>query len=88
MIKLLAIDKNDTNAMDNKGIALDDLGKPQEAIVWYDKVLAIDKNDTNAMTNKGVALDDLGKPQEAIVWYDKALNQTQLNNVVDIRYNI
>ena len=58
----------------NKGNALDKLGKPQEAIVWFDKVLSIDKNDTKAMNNKGNALDKLGKPQEAIVWYDKVLS--------------
>ena len=32
--------------MNNKGIALDSLGKYQEAITWYDKMLAIDGNDT------------------------------------------
>ena len=52
--------------MNNKGNALDKLGKPQEAIVWYDKVLSIDKNDTNALLNKGNALDKLGKPQKLL----------------------
>ena len=42
--------------MNNKGVALDELSKHQEAITWYDKVLAIDENSTYAMNNKGLAL--------------------------------
>ena len=68
-----------------KGVALDELGKPQDAIVWYDKALSLDKNDTDAMYNKGVALDELGKPQDAIVWYDKALSLDK--NDTDAMYN-
>ena len=30
------------NALVNKGSALDDLGKYEEAITWYDKALAVD----------------------------------------------
>ena len=40
---------------------LNDLGKYQEAITYYDKVLAIDPNFVYALNGKGVALDDLGK---------------------------
>ena len=60
-------------ALDNKGLALYNLGKYEEAIEWYDKVLKIDPNDVNALNNKGLALNNLGKYQEAIEWYDKAL---------------
>ena len=42
MIKHWQSDPNDANALNNKGLALDDLGKHQEAITYYDKVLAID----------------------------------------------
>jgi tetratricopeptide (TPR) repeat protein len=71
--KVLAINKNDTRVMYNKGSALDSLGKYQEAITWYDKDLAINKNDIHAMYNKGLALDNLDKYQEAITWFDKVL---------------
>ena len=50
----------------NKGIALDTLGKSEEAITWYDKALAIDPNYVSALLNKGVALDTLGRSEEAI----------------------
>ena len=52
--KVLAIDANDTNALNNKGLALDNLVQYQEAITYYDRVLAIDANDTKALINKGL----------------------------------
>ena len=55
--------------MNNKGLALNNLGKYEEAIEWYDKALKIDPNDVNALNNKGKALYNLGKYQEAIEWY-------------------
>ncbi|HSA74986.1 MAG TPA: tetratricopeptide repeat protein, partial [Candidatus Nitrosocosmicus sp.] len=61
-----------------------ELGKPEEAIEWYDKALEVDGNNTYAMYNKGVALGELGKPEEALDWFDKALNQTASNNKTDI----
>jgi tetratricopeptide (TPR) repeat protein len=70
---LKVIDRNNTLAMNNKGVALGGLGKHQEAITWFDKALAVNGTDTDAMNNKGVALDNLGKHQEAITWFDKAL---------------
>ena len=52
----LAIEPNNTIALYNKGVALDDLGDYTQAIQYYDKVLAIDANHTSALNNKGVAL--------------------------------
>ena len=59
--------------MNNKGISLDNLGKYNEAIEYYDKALEIDPENAEALNNKGVALDDLGKYNEAIEYYDKVL---------------
>jgi tetratricopeptide (TPR) repeat protein len=59
--------------MNNKGLALYNLGQYQEAIKWYDKALEIKPSFTSAMNNKGLALYNLGQYQEAIKWYDKAL---------------
>jgi tetratricopeptide (TPR) repeat protein/streptogramin lyase len=56
-----------------KGVALDNQGKYQEAIEWYDKALRIDPNNVSALYGKGLALYNLGKSQEALEWYDKAL---------------
>ena len=67
------VNGSNTHAMNDKGVALMNLGKNQEAITWFDKVLAINKNDADAMINKGHALIHLGKHQEAITWFDKVL---------------
>ena len=60
----------------NKGIALDTLGKYQEAIKCYDKSIEINPRDAGAWNNKGTALNTLGKHQEAIKCYGKALEIT------------
>ncbi len=72
-VRALATDPNDTDALKNKGNALDSLGKFDEAIGYYVRALATDPNDTDALKNKGNALDSLGKFDEAIGYYDRAL---------------
>lgn len=63
----------------NKGFALANSGKYQEAITAFDKALEIDIAEDNkhydkmAWKNKGLALANLGKFQEAITAYDKGL---------------
>ena len=42
MIKLWRIDPKNVFALNNKGLALNNLGKYQEAIDWYDKALVVD----------------------------------------------
>ena len=51
-------------ALSNKGLALNSLGKYQEAIEWYDRALKIDPNYVEASNNKDVALEKLGKYTE------------------------
>jgi tetratricopeptide (TPR) repeat protein len=65
--------RNYVIALGNKGVALDVMGRHEEAIEWYDKVLAIDPNDVKALNNKGAALDLLKRHKKAIKWLDKAL---------------
>ena len=49
-----------------KAVALDNLGKYQEAIEVYDKALKIrSRMMLIALNNKGLALNNLGKYQEA-----------------------
>ena len=70
----------------NLGLALDNLGRLNEAVAEYDKAIAIYEDLVNeqkrdelandlaaAYMNKGVALDSLGRSNEAIAEYDKAI---------------
>jgi len=57
----------------NKALALDDLGRFDEAITYYNKVLAISPNDTDTLSNAGLALDNLGRHAQAITYYDRVL---------------
>ena len=57
--KALAIDPADTDALNNKGFALGELGNYTGAIEYYDKALAIDPAYTLALNNKGLALAKL-----------------------------
>ena len=59
-------------ALNNKGAALGNLGRSEEAITWFDKALKRDPIFVDALNNKGAALGDLGNYEEAITWYDKA----------------
>ena len=57
----------------NRGNALDNLGRLEEAIASYDQALAIKPDDNQAWYNRGVALGKLGRLEEAIASYDQAL---------------
>jgi tetratricopeptide (TPR) repeat protein len=83
--KALAINPNDTNALNGKGLTLDQLGKYKEAIAYFNKALAINPNDTNALYNKALALSNLGRDAEAIQFYDKILAINP--NDIDALYN-
>ncbi|MEW6619494.1 MAG: serine/threonine-protein kinase [bacterium] len=57
----------------NKGAALLNLGRLQEAVSCFDKALKINPRDAEVWYNKGFALGNLGRHQEAISCYDEAL---------------
>ena len=57
----------------NKGNALLEAGKYEEAITFYDEVLEIQPKDIVALYNKAVSLSFLGNFSDAIEYYDKVL---------------
>ena len=67
------MDANDSDALNNKGLAFVKLGRTDEAIQLFDKVLAMDANDSDALNNKGLAFVKLGRTDEAIQLFDKVL---------------
>ena len=60
-------------ALFNKGVALDALGRGEEALRCYDKALVIDQRFAPTWGNKGIALNLLGRHAEAIACFEKAL---------------
>ncbi len=57
----------------NRGVALEKMGKSEQAIECFDKALDENPNDSWAWFNKGVSLHRLGLLGEALFCYDKAL---------------
>jgi len=74
----LALNRNFTQALINKGLTLCELNRKDEAIrLCYDRVLDIEPNNEMALNNKGVALSDMRRYEEAIDCYDRALGLNQ-----------
>jgi tetratricopeptide (TPR) repeat protein len=61
------------SALNNKGLALVNLGRPLEAITYIDKALLLTPNYTTALNNKGFALYSLARYNYALPYFDKAL---------------
>ncbi len=57
----------------NKGVALSNKGKVDEAIAQYDKAIEIDQNYTKAYNNRGNAYLDKKQYDMAIADYNKAI---------------
>ena len=60
-------------AWNNRGVALDKLGRLDDAIASYDNALEFKPDDHQAWYNRGVALGNIGRFDDAIASYDKAL---------------
>ena len=69
----LEVTANNSISQFSLGIALDDQGRTQEAIVHYTEALRIKPDNVEAHYNLGIALAQRGKNQEAIVHFTEAL---------------
>jgi tetratricopeptide (TPR) repeat protein len=70
--KAIQIDPNDAITWYNKGVALDNLCRYDEAIKSYDRAIQIDPNYADPWYNKGVTLGKLGRSDEAKQYFTKA----------------
>ena len=64
---------NDPTFLNNRGAALDRLGRHKKALADFDRVLGRHPEDAVAHHNRGVALAQLGRYEDAIIAYDSAL---------------
>jgi tetratricopeptide (TPR) repeat protein len=69
----------------NKGVALKNLGKYDEAIEAFDRAIRLDPNDAPTWSYKGNAFNSQGKYDEAIKAYDEAIRLDP--NYTDAWYN-
>jgi protein O-mannosyl-transferase len=68
-----AVTQNSYVSETSLGVALADKGRPEEAMIHYQKALAIEPDYADAHSNLGVALAVQGRWNEAIAHYKKAL---------------
>jgi tetratricopeptide (TPR) repeat protein len=66
--------QNKLNGLISKGIALEELGKYEEALECFEKALSLDPKHAIAWNNKGASLGILGKHEEALECFEKALS--------------
>ncbi|MEM9273750.1 MAG: tetratricopeptide repeat protein, partial [Cyanobacteria bacterium P01_F01_bin.143] len=71
--KALDIKPDYHEAWYNRGNALSDLGRLEEAIASHDQALKIKPDYHEAWNNRGIALKNLGRLEEAIASHDQAL---------------
>ena len=63
----------DDDSWFNRGVALEKMGKSEQAVECFDNALEENPNDSWAWFNKGVSLHRLGLLGEALLSYDKSL---------------
>jgi tetratricopeptide (TPR) repeat protein len=69
----IKLNREYSDAHNNKGIALSALGHDEKAIECYDEAIRIDPEYGTGYYNKGNALSALGQKEEAIECYDEAI---------------
>lgn len=65
---------DDQKAWFNKGVALDALGRHEDALQAYDKATELSPKDKKAWINKGAALSELLRNEEALEAFNKAID--------------
>jgi tetratricopeptide (TPR) repeat protein len=69
----LRINRYDADALNNRGIALKELKRLDEALASYDQALQLNPGHADAFINRGVALLGLKRLDEALLSFDRAI---------------
>ena len=67
------------------GYSLNEMGRYEEAIPYFDRALAINPRNVKVLTSKAIALRELGNFKEALRLFDEALGINAINAFV--QYN-
>ncbi|MBL7964348.1 MAG: tetratricopeptide repeat protein [Flavobacteriales bacterium] len=70
--RVLAIDSNDTWALNNGAMALHEVGRKEETFVYLRRYLALEPKDLPGLLNMAFFLSEEGQYQEALEWFNKA----------------
>ena len=76
--RVLQIDESNVRTWFNKGLALGEIERNEEALVCFDRVLQIELYNTTVWFNKGITLRNLKRYDEALDSLSKALEHTNL----------
>src|ERR1700722_14931268 len=71
--RAIKIQPNNAAFWSNRGNALHELKRLEEAVVSYDRALSIKPDFAEALCNRGTALKELKRLDEALESYDRAL---------------
>jgi serine/threonine protein kinase len=71
--RVLALEPQNTNAWNSKGVCLKKQGNLKEALRCYERAIECDRHNASAWNNKGSLLATTGKYTEAIVQFNKAI---------------
>ena len=71
--KAIEVNPNYANAYSNRGAALKELKRLEEANASFDKAIAIKPDYADAYSNRGAVLQDLKRLEEALASYDRAI---------------
>ena len=75
----LRIDPHHPELLNRRGVALFELGRPQQALEDFDRVLETKPDHLDALGNCGNALLKLNRVAEALAVYDRALRRAPEN---------
>jgi len=84
--KILEIDPNHSQALNNLGVIFYTLGENQKAKDCYEKAIELNPNYTEALNNLGVIFQGLGENQKAKECFEKAIKINP--NFADAPYNL
>ncbi len=71
--KALKKEPKNTVALYNKGLALNQLKKYQDAISCFDQVIEINPKDAPSYNNRAIAMAEIGNLDGAMEYYDKSI---------------